>query len=259
MRPSGSSITSGRVSSTPAPSSHVRDPPVVERDQYLGQRRQDQHAGADRRVGQRHDRADAGGEPAAEQGGGHDHAERGGAKPAEQPDRQKIMPQLGREAGEQIAEAEARKAEAVGDARAEAIDQLAGERPGEPVGQHVDGIGERDVGARDAEALLHRQQEHRECLGHAAGEEVHGKGEDDERDEERALGLVLGLCHLAPARCRLCGSDAPELGHRLAEGEALARARRRPARRPGCSSRPARRPWPHARRGCTPRPSRRRR
>ena len=111
------------------------------------------------------------------------------------------MPELRREAGEEIAEAEARKSEAVGNARAEAIDQLAGEGPGEPVGQHVDGIGERDVRARDAEALLHRQQEDRECLGHATGDEVHGKGEDDERNEEGTLGLVLGLCHLVSRLC----------------------------------------------------------
>ena len=62
-----------------------------------------------------------------EQGGGHDHAERGGAESAEQPDRHEIVPQLGGEAGEKVAEAEARQAEAVGDARAEAVDQLAGE------------------------------------------------------------------------------------------------------------------------------------
>ena len=175
---------------------HVRDPPVVERDQHLGQRRQDQHADADGRVGQRHDRADAGGEPAAEQGRGHDHAERSSAEPAEQPYRQKIVPQLRREAGEEIAEAEARKSEAVGNARTEAIDQLAGEGPGEPVGQHVDRIGKRDVGARDAKALLHRQQEYRECLGYAARHQVHGEGEDDKRNEEGTFGLILGLCHL---------------------------------------------------------------
>ena len=113
------------------------------------------------------------------------------------------MPQLGGKPCQKVAEAEARKSEAVGDTCAEAVDQLAGERSRKPVGQHVDRIGERDVGARDAQALLHRQQEDRESLGHPARDEVHGEGQGDERKEKDAASLLRGvvvmlvgvLCH----------------------------------------------------------------
>ena len=176
----------------------MREPPVVVVEQHLGQRRQDQHAAADGRIGRRHDRADAVREPARQQGGGDDHAERGGAEPAQQADGDEVVPQLGREAGEQVAEPEADQAEGVGDARAEPVDQLAGEGAGEAVGQHVDGIGERDVGAGDAEALLHGEQEDGEGLRHAARDEVHGEGQNEQRQQKRALGLVLGF-HLARA------------------------------------------------------------
>ena len=79
----------------------------------------------------------------------HDHAERGRTEPPEQPDGHHVVPQLGGEAGEEVAQPQACQPEAVGEARTEAVDQLAGERAGEPVCQHVDGIGERDVGARE--------------------------------------------------------------------------------------------------------------
>ena len=177
----------------------VRHAPIVGGQQDLRERRQHQHARTDGRVGQRHDGADATGEPARQQRRGDDHAERSGSEPAEQAHREQVVPQLGGKAGEQIAGAEADEAEGIGDARAQAIDQLACERRREAVGQHVDGVGERDVGAGDAQALLHRQQEDRERLGHAAGNQIHGKGEDDDGDEERACSLlldrVLGLCH----------------------------------------------------------------
>src|SRR5205085_2339339 len=81
-----------------------------------------------------------------------------------------------------------RQAEAIGDTCAQAIDQLAGEGGGQAISQHEHGIGERDVGARDAEALLHRQQEYRERLGDAAGQHVHDEGEDHQRNQERSLG-----------------------------------------------------------------------
>ena len=138
------------------------------------------------------------------------------------------MPQLGGEACEEVAEAEACKPEAVGDAGAEAVDQLADERSRKPVGQHVEGIGERDVGARDAQALLHRQQEDGEGLGHPARDEVHGEGQGDERVEKHAARLFRGArragrCPVprvvrAPFRV---GLECAGVGHRRAEGEAL--------------------------------------
>ena len=76
----------------------------------------------------------------------------------------------------------------VGKARAETIDELAGEGSGETVHDHVDRIGGGDFGAGRAEVPLDGQEEDGECLGDAAAGGVHGEGERDQGSEEERAG-----------------------------------------------------------------------
>ena len=70
-------------------------------------------------------------------------------------------------------------------------------------------------GPRQAQPLLHRQQEHSERFLRAASEQVHDEGKEHERDEKTSA--AARPPSRATCRTSLVRLDARELRHRLAK------------------------------------------
>ncbi len=166
-------------------------PPFL--DQHVSQGREDQRAEAGGTADHAEDRRFPALEPAADERSLSRRADTGRGQPDAEAECQLQLPERRRGRRRKEGRDQDEGAERVGKARAEAVDECAGEGAGQPDRDHRERIDAGGFGMPDAEALFDRKQEDAEGLGSTAGnqDETAARRDDGRRQRRSSPRLAL--------------------------------------------------------------------